>query len=149
MKTLYTSPGSPEPLGAKWDGRGTNFALYSEGATAVVLCILDETGGEQRVPLRHRTEFVWHVYVEGVEPGARYGYRVDGPWQPEKGFRFNPQNLLLDPYARALDDVEDFRRGGFSFDVKSPDKDLARAWVDQRAAPLGLVVDPALTGVMT
>ena len=142
MKAIHSTPGASAPLGATWDGRGTNFALYSEGASAVLLCLLDEQGNETQIPLLHRTEFVWHVYVHGVMPGTRYGYRVDGPWDPERGLRFNPANLLLDPYARSLSEIEDWSRGAFSYDVESPEKDLAKATSDQRGAPLGVVTDP-------
>jgi len=142
MKTPYASAGAPEPLGATWDGRGTNFALYSEGATGVLLCLFDADGVETRVPVRRKTAFVWHAYVEGVTPGTAYGYRVDGPWNPEKGLRFNPANVLLDPYARALSDTEHWESGAYSYDRASPDKDLTRATSDQRGAPLGLVIDP-------
>ncbi|HEX3345831.1 MAG TPA: glycogen debranching protein GlgX, partial [Polyangiaceae bacterium] len=103
----------------------------------------DADGAESRVRLRNRTEFVWHAYVEGVGPGHLYGYRVDGPWDPDRGLRFNPANVLLDPYARALSGVEDFSRGASSYDVFHPDKDRVRAGSDQRGAPLGAVVDPS------
>ncbi len=143
VRARQTQPGSPEPLGATWDGRGTNFALYSEGATGVELCLFDADGVESRVRLRNRTDFVWHAYVEGVGPGHLYGYRVDGPWEPDKGLRYNPANVLLDPYARALSGVEDFSKGASSYDVFHPDKDRVRAETDQRGAPLGAVVDPS------
>ncbi len=143
MKTLYTTPGTPDPLGATWDGRGTNFALYSEGASAVVLCLVDADGTESAIPLRRRTEYVWHIWVEGVGPGTRYGYRVDGPWDPDRGHRFNPKNLLVDPYARSLSGPENWSLGAFSYDRNSPDKDLTRATTDQRGAPLGVVTDPS------
>jgi isoamylase len=143
VRGVHATPGTPEPLGATWDGRGTNFALYSEGATEVTLCLFDESGVETQVPLRHRTEFVWHAYVQGVARGARYGYRVDGPWEPERGLRFNRNNVLLDPYARSLCDTEHWDKGAFSYDVESPDRDLTRASSDQRGAPLALVTDPS------
>jgi isoamylase len=142
VRTHQTQPGAPEPLGAVWNGRGTNFALYSEAATGVELCLFDQEGKETRIHLRNRTEFVWHVYVEGVGPGQLYGYRVHGAWEPENGLRFNPANVLLDPYARALSGVEDFSRGANSYDVLHPDKDLVRADSDQRGAPLAVVIDP-------
>jgi glycogen debranching enzyme GlgX/malto-oligosyltrehalose synthase len=142
MRTHQTHPGSPEPLGATWSGRGTNFALYSEAATGVELCLFDREGNEARVRLRHRTEFVWHVFVEGIGPGQLYGYRVDGPWEPAKGLRFNPKNVLLDPYARALSGIEDFSKGAYSYDLLHDQKDLVRSDQDQRGAPLGTVIDP-------
>ncbi len=141
MKAIHATQGSPEPLGATWDGSGANFALYSEGATGVMLCLFDDDGTETQVPLRHRTEFVWHAHVRGVVPGTRYGYRVDGPWAPEKGQRFNPRNVLLDPYARSLASTEDWSKGTFSYNTESPEKDLSPATTEQRGAPLGVVID--------
>src|SRR3712207_3077659 len=83
-------PGSPYPLGATWDGEGTNFAVYSESSSAVELCLFDDEGHEMRLPLPETDAFVWHGYVAGVGPGHRYGFRADGPYQPEHGHRFNP-----------------------------------------------------------
>jgi glycogen operon protein len=94
-------PGRPYPLGATWDGQGTNFALWSAGATAVDLCLFDPDGTELRIPLAEQTYHVWHGYLPGVGPGQRYGFRVHGPWDPARGLRFNPAKLLADPYARA------------------------------------------------
>jgi isoamylase len=138
-------PGSPQPLGAVWNGHGTNFALYSESATGVDLCLFDAAGKETRIAVRSRTEFVWHVFVEAVGPGQLYGYRVDGPWAPKDGLRFNPHGVLLDPYAKALSGTQDWSKGGFSYDVggSGEDRDLVRADTEQRAAPLGVVVDPS------
>ncbi|WP_327087093.1 glycogen debranching protein GlgX [Nonomuraea sp. NBC_01738] len=96
-------PGDPYPLGATYDGAGTNFALYSEVAEAVELCLFDEGGGETRVPLSEVEGFVWHGYLPGVGPGERYGYRVHGPHDPARGLRCNPAKLLLDPYAKAIE----------------------------------------------
>ncbi|MGE5047992.1 MAG: glycogen debranching protein GlgX [Deltaproteobacteria bacterium] len=96
-------PGRSYPLGASFDGAGTNFALFSEAASKVELCLFDANGNEQRLALPERTGFVFHGYVPGAEPGQRYGYRVHGPWEPEKGHRCNPAKLLLDPYARAIE----------------------------------------------
>ena len=90
-------PGRSYPLGAAYDGAGTNFALFSEVASKVELCLFDETGNEQRFALPERTGFVWHGYLVGIEPGQRYAYRVHGPWEPAKGQRCNPAKLLLDP----------------------------------------------------
>lgn len=95
-------PGRPYPLGATFDGNGVNFALFSEGAHAVELCLFDDGGQETKIPVRERTHFVWHVYVPGLGPGQRYGYRVDGPYDPARGERYNRHKLLIDPYARAL-----------------------------------------------
>src|SRR5271166_3278637 len=97
-------PGTFHPLGATWDGVGVNFALFSEHATAVDLCLFDADGHESRVRVVWRTLYVWHVYVRGlgVGPGQRYGWRVHGPFDLQKGHRFNPNKLLVDPYTRAL-----------------------------------------------
>ena len=96
--------GEPAPLGATWDGKGTNFAIYAEHADGVDLCLFDRAGAAEleRIPLREVTAFVWHVYVPGVRPGQLYGYRVHGPYEPDDGLRFNPDKLLVDPYAKAV-----------------------------------------------
>ncbi len=95
-------PGSPSPLGATWDGEGTSFALHTATGEAVDLCLFDDSGREQRIPLEEQTGPVWHGYLAGVGPGQRYGYRVDGPYDPGAGHRHNPSKLLVDPYAKAL-----------------------------------------------
>ncbi|CAN5263948.1 MAG: glycogen debranching protein GlgX [Chloroflexia bacterium] len=106
-REVYGSPrpGRPAPLGATWDGEGTNFAIYSHDAKAVTLCIFTASTDkpDYTVALEERNHDVWHVYVPGVHPGTRYGYRVDGNYDPTHGLRFNPAKLLLDPYARAID----------------------------------------------
>jgi isoamylase len=96
-------PGRAYPLGASYDGTGTNFALFSEVAEAVELCLFDAQGQEQKVPLEELDAFSWHAYLPNVGPGQRYGYRVKGPYAPEQGLRCNPSKLLLDPYARAIE----------------------------------------------
>src|SRR5579871_2758734 len=95
--------GLPDPRGALWDGKGTNFALFSANATRVELCLFDQSGEREieRIDLPEYTDEIWHGYVPDVGPGQVYGYRVHGPYQPEQGHRFNPNKLLLDPYARA------------------------------------------------
>ncbi|MBV8867184.1 MAG: glycogen debranching enzyme GlgX, partial [Acidobacteriaceae bacterium] len=102
-KTSRLREGLPHPRGATWDGRGTNFALFSANATKVELCIFDASGEkeEQRVALPEYTNQIWHGYLSDVTPGTIYGYRVHGPYEPENGHRFNPNKLLLDPYACA------------------------------------------------
>ncbi|MEU6553589.1 glycogen debranching protein GlgX [Streptomyces sp. NPDC046915] len=95
--------GHPYPLGASFDGQGTNFALFSEVAERVDLILVDDFGAETPVPLNEVDGFVWHGYLPGIGPGQRYGYRVHGPWDPDLGHRCNPAKLLLDPYARAVD----------------------------------------------
>jgi glycogen operon protein len=96
-------PGQPFPLGARWDGEGTNFALFAGDAEAVDLCLYDENDRETRIPLEETTYHIWHGYLPDVGPGRRYGYRVDGPFDPHAGARWNPSKLLIDPYARAVD----------------------------------------------
>ena len=106
MKVL---PGSPFPLGATWDGEGTNFSLFSENADAVELCLFDDgDGGEQTIEVFDRTNFNWHCYLPGVGPGQKYGYRVHGAYDPPSGNRFNPAKLVLDPYAKAVDGAVDW-----------------------------------------
>ncbi|MBN9373934.1 MAG: glycogen debranching enzyme, partial [Cellulomonas sp.] len=94
-------PGQAYPLGATYDGAGTNFALFSEVAERVVLCLIDDDGTETRVDLTEVDAFVWHGYLPGIAPGQRYGYRVHGPFDPARGHRCDPSKLLLDPYAKA------------------------------------------------
>src|SRR6187455_2635906 len=96
-------PGNVYPLGASWDGKGTNFALFSENATGVELCLFDADDEEIRLPLTEKNNFVWHGYLPGVGPGQRYGFRVHGPWDPKAGHRFNPYKLLIDPYAKSIE----------------------------------------------
>jgi glycogen operon protein len=95
-------PGEAFPLGATWDGNGTNFSIFSEVATRVELCLFDEAGSERRINLPERTALCWHGYLPGVGPGQRYGFRVHGPWDPAQGLRCNPAKLLVDPYAKAI-----------------------------------------------
>jgi isoamylase len=108
-------PGSAYPLGATYDGTGTNFALFSEVATRVELCLFEEDGTETRVDLPERDAFVWHGYLPNVSAGQRYGFRVHGPYEPENGHRCNPSKLLLDPYAKAVDGDIDWAQACFSY----------------------------------
>ena len=96
-------PGFPYPLGATYDGSGTNFAIFSEIADKIELCLFAEDGVESRIELKEVTGYCWHCYLPDIEPGQRYGFRVHGPWEPEAGHRCNPAKLLLDPYAKAID----------------------------------------------
>jgi glycogen operon protein len=140
-------PGRPYPLGATWDGSGVNFALFSEHAVAVELCLFDAADPRReaaRVPVTERTDQVWHVYLPGAVPGQLYGYRVHGPWEPRSGHRFNPAKLLLDPYARALAGAVDWderlagsRLGPGGAEVGPDERDSAGA------VPPCVVVDPA------
>jgi glycogen operon protein len=102
---MRTRPGRTHPLGATWDGEGVNFALFSEHATKVELCLFalaDDAQEIERIPLAEPDEFVWTIYLPDVRPGQLYGYRVHGPYAPEQGHRFNPHKLLIDPYAKAI-----------------------------------------------
>ena len=108
-------PGRPYPLGATWDGAGVNFALFSENAESVELCLFDGAGKEERVAVHKRTEDVWHCYLPEARPGQLYGYRVYGPYAPEGGPRFNPNKLLLDPYAKGLFGELDWRHPHFGY----------------------------------
>jgi isoamylase len=105
---LVVVAGRPSPQGAFCDADGTNFSLWSEGAERVELCLFDDDGGEERIEVTERSAMQWHCFVEGVGPGQRYGYRVHGPYDPEQGLRFNPDKLLLDPYAVAIDGTVDW-----------------------------------------
>ena len=96
-------PGRPFPLGATWDGEGTNFSLFSENGQRVELCLYDERDRERRIELTERTAYNWHCYLPGVGPGQRYGYRVHGPYEPTSGHRFNAAKLLIDPYAKVIE----------------------------------------------
>jgi isoamylase len=142
-------PGRPYPLGATWDGLGVNFALFSENATAVELCLFDSAGDEHesaRVRMPERTDLVWHAYLPDVQPGQLYGYRVHGPYDPLAGHRFNPAKVLADPYAKAIaravrwgDAMYGYRIGDPAEDLSCDDRDSAPF------APLAAVVDPAFT----
>jgi isoamylase len=137
-------PGRPYPLGATWDGGSVNFALFSEHATEVELCLfdnLDASEGE-RIRLREATGFVRHACIEGLQPGQVYGYRVNGPYEPEHGHRFNPGKLLVDPYAKALVGSLDWNGPVFGYDVGHPEADLSFSSEDSaRAVPKCIVVD--------
>jgi glycogen operon protein len=149
MSTLQLTglrPGRPFPQGTTWDGRGTNFSLFSENADRVELCLFDDDGAEHRINIYDRTNHQWHVYVPGVGPGQRYGYRVHGPYAPQDGHRFNPDKLLIDPYAKAIDGGVDWRAASTLPYVAdgSEDADLHIDPSDDAAAiPKSVVVDPA------
>jgi len=108
-------PGTPYPLGATYDGAGTNFAIFSAVAEQVDLCLFDEAGNETCVPLSERDAFVWHTYLPRVAPGQQYGFRVHGPYEPNRGQRCNPAKLLLDPYAKAIEGNIDWHESLYSY----------------------------------
>ena len=142
-------PGQPYPLGATWDGAGVNFSLFSENATGVDLCLfIGPDGNEEvaRIPMKEQTDQVWHVYLPEARPGQRYGYRVHGPYAPNEGHRFNPDKLLLDPYAKAIAGTIKWSDALFGYSLGHPDADLSR---DDRDSAPGLpkcvVADPAFS----
>jgi glycogen operon protein len=139
-------PGEPYPLGAIWDGKGTNFALFSENATEVELCLFDSAEDAEparTVRLRKQTAFVWHGYLPEVGPGQLYGYRVDGPYEPEQGLRFNPNKLLIDPYTRALAGAVDWKAHPYGYPFNQSGDDLIPDERNSAAGvPKGVVIDP-------
>lgn len=113
-------PGHAYPLGSTYDGAGTNFAIFSDVAERVELCLLDADNNETRIPLEERDAHTWHCYLPGVQPGQRYGFRVHGPWNPDEGKRCDANKLLVDPYARAFDGDFDGHPSLFSYDITNP-----------------------------
>jgi isoamylase len=137
---MHIWPGSPYPLGSSFDGGGTNFAIFSEVAEKIELCLIDESGAESRVTLPERNGLVWHGYLPRVGPGQRYGYRVYGPYDPSAGLRCNPTKLLLDPYAKAIDGHNDWNEALFSYRFGDPD-----SYNDADSAPYAMtsvVINP-------
>jgi isoamylase len=145
---LRVWPGRPHPLGATWDGSGTNFALFSAHAEKVELCLFDDDGVREvrRIVLPEYTHEIWHAYLPDVRPGQLYGYRVYGPYAPEQGHRFNHHKLLLDPYAKALAGTLTWDDALFGYRIGDPAHDLS---FDERDSapfvPKSRVVDPAFT----
>jgi glycogen operon protein len=141
--------GSPYPLGATWDGFGVNFALFSEHATRVELCLFDgpeATAESARHVLPEQTDLVWHGYLDGVRPGQLYGFRVHGPWDPAAGHRFNPRKVVLDPYAKAMGRTTTWADELYGYTIGAPEGDLALDPRDSAPfAPLSTVVDTAYT----
>ncbi|MDT8384717.1 MAG: glycogen debranching protein GlgX [Gammaproteobacteria bacterium] len=141
-------PGRPYPLGASWDGRGVNFSLFSEHAEKVELCLFDGQGRReiQRVTLREKTDQVWHVYLPEARPGLLYGYVVHGPYEPEQGHRFNPDKLLLDPYAKDIQGGLRWSDAHFGYRIGSKREDLSQDHRNNaRGMPKCRVIDPAFT----
>ena len=141
-------PGTPEPRGAIWDGEGVNFALFSEHAEGVELCLFDRTGRRelQRIKISERTDQVWHCYLPEARPGLLYGYRVHGRYAPQEGHRFNPHKLLLDPYARNIVGQVKWSDSMFGYTLGHRREDLAMDRRDNaRGMPKCKVIDPAFT----
>lgn len=139
--------GAPYPLGATWDGRGTNFALFSENAEKVELCLFENEGSKEieRIALPERTENIWHGYLCDVSPGQLYGYRVHGPYHPEGGHRFNPNKLLIDPYAKRLTGRFKWTDAHFGYRTGRPRQDEMDLRDNAKAMVKSIVVDPAFT----
>ena len=136
--------GNPYPLGATWDGSGVNFAIFSENAEAVDLCIFDADGAEQRVRMTEQTDLVWHCYLPDVRPGQRYGYRVHGPYDPRHGHRFNPAKLLIDPYAKRIDGAVKWDDSLFGYRIGADVEDLEPDERDSAPfAPKSVVINQA------
>lgn len=140
-------PGRPSPLGATWDGKGVNFAVYSEHATQIDLCLFDSansTRESHRIPLPEKSDQVWHGYSPDIRPGQLYGYRAHGPYQPHKGHRFNANKILLDPYSRTIGRDLIWNDAAFGYKIGDPATDLS---IDERdnaaTAPLGQVISSA------
>src|SRR5689334_10993072 len=127
MQKSRVREGQPFPLGATWDGLGVNFALFSANATKVELCLFDIDGKREieRIELPEFTDEVWHGYLPDARPGTVYGYRVHGPYAPDEGHRFNPNKLLLDPYAKTLVGRLQWDHALFGYTIGHPDKDLS------------------------
>ena len=139
--------GFPYPLGATWDGIGVNFAIFSEHATKVELCLFDAPAAQvetSRVELPEHTDMVWHGYLPDVRPGQLYGYRVHGPYDPASGHRFNPAKVVMDPYAKAVGRTIRWHDSVFGYVPNGPEQDLVRDDRDDAAyAPLAAVADEA------
>jgi glycogen operon protein len=148
IQTPIVWPGSPYPLGATWDGEGVNFAIFSEHAEKVELCLFDVTGRReiQRIAMREQTDQVWHCYLPEARPGLLYGYRVYGPYDPAKGYRFNHHKLLLDPYAKQIQGKLEWSDSHFGYRIGNAKEDLSFDRRDNAAGvPKGMVIDSAFT----
>ncbi|MEN0001857.1 MAG: glycogen debranching enzyme GlgX, partial [Pseudomonadota bacterium] len=147
MKRYKFSAGRASPLGAKFDGEGVNFAVFSQHATRVQLCLCDQNGAEvDRIDLLERDGHVWHGYVSGLRPGQLYGYRVHGPYAPQDGHRFNHHKFLIDPYAQQISGKLVWDDALFGYEVGHKDRDLSFDTRDSSPfMPRSVVVDPAFT----
>jgi glycogen operon protein len=140
VANLAVWPGTPFPLGATWDGIGTNFSLFSEIASGVQLCLFDDAAHETRIPMREETAFIHHAYVPGVGPGQRYGYRVNGQWAPQQGRRANAHKLLLDPYSKAVTGGVNWGQPVYPY--RFGDENRVSTSDDARFMPKSVVVNP-------
>jgi isoamylase len=146
---MRTWTGRSYPLGATWDGEGVNFALFSENATRVELCLFDghdSAHESHRIPVEELTDQVWHVYLPEARPGQHYGYRVHGPYEPEAGHRFNPAKLLIDPYAKAISGTIEWSNAMFGYRIGDEAADLSQDDRDNAGnVPKCVVIDQAFT----
>ncbi|MDP3030756.1 MAG: glycogen debranching enzyme GlgX, partial [Rhodocyclaceae bacterium] len=143
LRTVW--PGTPFPRGANWDGEGVNFALYSENAERVELCLFDPSGRRevQRIELREQTNLIWHCYLPEARPGLLYGYRIHGPYDPLHGHRFNPNKLLLEPYAKDIVGQMRWSDAHFGYRIGHRNEDLSFDRRDNAAGmPKCRVIDP-------
>src|SRR5258708_39275586 len=147
MTSVKTWLGFPYPLGATWMGNGVNFAIFSEHATGVELCLFENIEATQenvRIPVTEHTDQVWHVFLPDVRPGQLYGFRVSGPYDPERGLRFNSAKLLLDPYAKAIAGEVNWADEMFGYVVGGENEDLTQDFRDDAwSAPKSFVIDNA------
>src|SRR5881394_2978548 len=145
MTSVQTFLGYPYPLGATWTGNGVNFAIFSEHATSVELCLFDSIEATEeniRIPVHERTDQVWHVFLPDARPGQLYGFRVSGPYEPERGLRFNSSKLLLDPYAKAIAGEVNWADEMFGYVVGDKDEDLTQDFRDDAwGVPKSVVID--------
>lgn len=145
--TIKNYPGSPYPLGATWDGEGVNFALFSENATKVELCLYENSEEEKEyavINMTERTHHIWHTYLPEAKPGLLYAFRVSGPYEPQNGHRFNPNKVLLDPYAKAITRTIEWHDSLFGYKLGDPDEDLSFSETDSAPyIPKCVVVDPS------
>lgn len=145
MNNINVYPGYPYPLGSTWDGKGVNFAIFADHATAVELCLFNDEDDQTEVinlSLTERTHHIWHGYLPGIRPGQLYGYRINGPFKPEEGHRFNLNKLLIDPYAKAISGVINWHDALFGYEMGSPEADLSFSEIDSAPfIPKSVVVD--------
>src|SRR5690606_8006916 len=140
-------PGRPYPLGATWDGKGVNFTLFADNADAVDLCLFDSPEPDAReevIRITQRSHHIWHIYLPDMAPGQLYGFRVHGPYEPDRGHRFNAHKLLLDPYAKGIAGAINWHDALFGYVVGDPQADLSFSKLDSASyLPKSVVIDPS------
>jgi isoamylase len=143
MSDFEKLPGQPYPLGARYDGNGVNFVLFSENASGVELCLFDEHDNQTHcIKIPNRTHNQWHIYLKGIKPGQKYGYRVLGPYEPNQGHRFNPSKVCIDPYAKLLSGTESWNDALFGYKIGDPEGDLSYFEMDSAPyIPKGIIID--------